>query len=67
MLLWTPEDAMDLLEFAKKHTVGIRLESFLFTIESFGQARKLLKDDGVLVLYILTAIWTMRLKTATGL
>lgn len=30
---------------------NIRLESFLFTVESFKQARRLLKDDGVLILY----------------
>ena len=30
---------------------SIRLESFLFTVESFVQARRLLTDDGVLVLY----------------
>ena len=30
---------------------NIRLESFLFTVQSFRQARKLLKDDGVLILY----------------
>jgi SAM-dependent methyltransferase len=30
---------------------NIRLESFLFTVESFRQARRLLREDGVLVLY----------------
>jgi MFS family permease len=30
---------------------NIRLESFLFTVESFEQAKRLLRDDGVLVLY----------------
>ena len=30
---------------------NVRLESFLFTIESFQQAKRLLRDDGVLVLY----------------
>ena len=30
---------------------NIRLESFLFTRQSFSQAKSLLKDDGVLVLY----------------
>jgi SAM-dependent methyltransferase len=32
-------------------TASIRLESYLFTVESFRQARRLLASDGVLVLY----------------
>jgi SAM-dependent methyltransferase len=30
---------------------NLRLESYLFTLESFREARRLLKDDGILVLY----------------
>lgn len=41
-----PDSLASLSNFA-----NIRLESFLFTRESFQQARKLLKKDGVLVLY----------------
>ncbi len=32
-------------------SASVRLESFLFTLESFADARKLLKDDGIFVLY----------------
>lgn len=32
-------------------SASVRLESFLFTLESFEDARKLLKDDGIFVLY----------------
>ncbi len=52
------ENRYDLIIFALPDSLAsfsnlsnIRLESFLFTVESFGQARELLNDDGVLVLY----------------
>lgn len=41
-----PDSLASLSNFA-----NIRLESFLFTTESFQQAKKLLKEDGVFVLY----------------
>ncbi len=41
-----PDSLASLSNFA-----NIRLESFLFTMESFQQAQKLLKEDGVVVLY----------------
>lgn len=51
-------DRYDLIVFALPDSLAsfsnlsnIRLESFLFTLESFQQARRLLNDDGVLVLY----------------
>lgn len=41
-----PDSLASLSNFA-----NIRLESFLFTMESFDKAKSLLKDDGVIVLY----------------
>jgi hypothetical protein len=53
-----PHEPYDLILFALPDSLAlasslssIRLESYLFTVESFAQARSLLSPDGVLVLY----------------
>lgn len=53
-----PDGSYDLVIYALPDSLAsfsnlsnIRLESFLFTVESFEQAASLLNDDGVLVLY----------------
>jgi len=58
VLARTPDDTYDLVIFALPDSLALltsysslRLESFLFTVESVAAARRVLRDDGALVMY----------------